>query len=189
MRQLPASDQQRLLKIARESVEAHLRQQEFHAPETLEGLLAENHGAFVSIHKGNELRGCIGNLSPTLTLSRTVADCAVAAAVEDPRFPPLTVDELEKVEFEISVLSPFEIVDNVETIEIGRHGLLISKRSARGLLLPQVPVTYGWGRERFLAETCRKAGLKPDEWKEGAVIFSFTADVFGETSIGEKAAS
>ena len=88
--------------------------------------------------------------------------------------------ELPDVEFEISVLSPMQHVHDVGDIEVGKHGLLISKRNARGLLLPQVATTYGWTRERFLQETCRKAGLRPDDWKDGATIESFSALVFGE---------
>jgi hypothetical protein len=118
-----------------------------------------------------------------------VADCAVAASVGDPRFVPVTAAELPKIQFEISILSPFQNVDDIRTIEPGTHGLLIAKGNARGLLLPQVALEYGWDREHFLAETCRKAGLRPDAWKEGAAVFSFTALVFGELPIDEKAAS
>jgi uncharacterized protein (TIGR00296 family) len=93
---------------------------------------------------------------------------------------PLMIGELDEVEFEISVLSPMQLVHNLAQIEIGTHGLLISKKGARGLLLPQVATVYGWNRERFLEETCRKAGLRPDDWKDGATIQCFSAFVFAE---------
>jgi uncharacterized protein (TIGR00296 family) len=93
---------------------------------------------------------------------------------------PMMLAELPSVEFEISILSPPERVESIQQIEIGRHGLMISKDAARGLLLPQVAATYKWNREQFLRETCRKAGLRPDDWKDGATIHSFNALVFGE---------
>jgi AmmeMemoRadiSam system protein A len=113
-------------------------------------------------------------------LCRTAAECAIAAAVGDPRFMPLMAAELPSVEFEISVLSPMQHVQDVQEIEVGKHGLLISKGNARGLLLPQVAAEYDWDRERFLQETCKKAGLRPDDWKQDADIQCFSAFVFGE---------
>jgi AmmeMemoRadiSam system protein A len=137
-------------------------------------------GVFVSLHKGTELRGCIGSILATSPLYRSTAECAIAAAVGDPRFMPLTRAELATVEFEISVLSAPEYVNDVKTIEVGKHGLLITKKNARGLLLPQVAVEHGWSREKFLEETCKKAGLRSDDWKEDSTIQSFTALVFSE---------
>src|SRR5213078_4331672 len=113
-------------------------------------------------------------------LYRSAAECAIAAAVGDPRFMPLMEAEVAAVEFEISVLSSLQPVRDILEIEVGKHGLLISKRNARGLLLPQVATMYGWDRERFLSETCRKAGLRADDWKDGATIHYFSAFVFGE---------
>src|SRR6185503_6493398 len=127
----------------------------------------EVHGTFVSIHMGGELRGCIGHVQPEVPLYRSVADCAVAAAVNDPRFMPLTAEEFSSVEFEISVLSPMQRVDDIREVEVGRDGLFVSKNSSRGLLLPQVATAYGWDRERFFEETCGKAGLTPDDWRDG----------------------
>ena len=180
MFQLTEQDQRFLLRIARDSVQSHLLNEAPRLPDVRGGVLTEAHGVFVSIHKGRELRGCIGNLHPAAALYRTAAECAVAAAVGDPRFMPLMPGELPGVEFEISVLSLMLPVENIDEIDVGKHGLLISKKNARGLLLPQVATTYGWDRERFLAETCRKAGLLPDEWKDGASIHRFSAFVFGE---------
>jgi AmmeMemoRadiSam system protein A len=180
MFQLTESDQRLLLQIARTAVDAYLSNQKPQLPDIAEGALAERHGIFVSIHRENALRGCIGNVHPAGPLYRSVAECAIAAAVADSRFMPLMAGELANVDFEISVLSAPQQVRDILEIEIGKHGLLISKKEARGLLLPQVAATYGWDRERFLCETCVKAGLKPDAWKEDATIESFNALVFDE---------
>jgi AmmeMemoRadiSam system protein A len=180
MFQLSDSDQELLLQIAREAVWAHLAGQSPLVQEITSGVLSESHAIFVSIHKGSELRGCIGNVQPSDPLYRSAAECAISAAVGDPRFPPLTGREVSDVVFEISVLSTMERVYGIEQIEIGKHGLMISKRNARGLLLPQVAGACGWTPEQFLSETCRKAGLSSGEWRDGAAIFRFSALVFGE---------
>ncbi len=180
MFQLTESEQQLLLKVARDSVQSHLLRQPLRLPDVPSGLLIESHGIFVSIHKQGDLRGCIGNVHPMEPLFRSASECAIAAAVGDPRFMPLTLGELSEVEFEISVLSLMEPVRDVSEIEGGKHGLFISKNHSRGLLLPQVAATYGWDRERFLEETCKKAGLRAGEWKQGAAIHCFSAFVFGE---------
>jgi AmmeMemoRadiSam system protein A len=114
-------------------------------------------------------------------LYQTVAEMAVAAAVEDPRFPPLTLDELPLITIEISVLSPLEEVEDVEEIEVGKHGLYIIRGFYRGLLLPQVATEYNWDRETFLQHTCLKAGLPTDCWQDQETkIYKFSAEVFGE---------
>src|SRR5262249_15986518 len=136
--QLTEADQQLLLQIARNAVTVYLCGQSPRLPEVLPGALTETRGIFVSIHKDRELRGCIGNIHAVSPLYRTVAECAIAAAISDPRFLPLATSELPAVEFEISVLSPLERVLNIEGIEIGKHGLVITKKDTRGLLLPQV---------------------------------------------------
>ncbi len=180
MFQLTESEKQFLLKIARDSVQLYLLGQEPRVPHIAPGVLTEPHGLFVSIHKNGQLRGCIGNVEPTEPLFRSAAQCAIAASVNDPRFLPLTPDELLEAEFEISVLSGMQQVQNVSEIEVGKHGLLISKSRSRGLLLPQVAATYGWDRERFLDETCKKAGLRAGDWREGAIIHRFSASIFCE---------
>jgi AmmeMemoRadiSam system protein A len=180
---LTDSEQKLLLQIARNAVHHYLSNQIPHFPELPDGALNEARGIFVSIHQNGELRGCIGNVHSASPLYRSAAECAIAAAVGDPRFMPLMVAELPDVDFEISVLSPMQRIEDVENIEIGKHGVLISKRTSRGLLLPQVALTHGWSRERFLAETCRKAGLAPDDWKEGATIYCFSALVFSEKQV------
>jgi AmmeMemoRadiSam system protein A len=189
MFQLTESEQHLLLQIARDSVESHMLRKPILMPGVPEGLLRESHGIFVSIHKHGELRGCIGNVNSTEPLFRNTAECAIGAAVGDPRFIPLALEELQEVEFEISVLSSMEPVRDVSEIEVGKHGLLISKNHLRGLLLPQVATAYKWDRERFLEETCRKAGLCADEWKRGAAIHCFSAFVFGERQLQATSAS
>jgi len=143
--------------------------------------LTEPRGAFVTLRKQGELRGCIGHVLTSDPLYETVQECAVAAALSDPRFPAVTPDEASSLHLEISILStPAEIAP--EQIEVGRHGLIITRGWRRGLLLPQVPVTWHWDRERFLEETCTKAGLPSDAWRKGARIEAFTAEVFEEPS-------
>jgi AmmeMemoRadiSam system protein A len=179
MFQLTDDDQRLLLQIARNAVRSYLLGQPPRLGEMPPGVLTEPHAIFVSIHKGADLRGCIGNIHPAGPLYRSVAECAIGAAVGDPRFMPLAAPELPEVEFEISVLSPLQRIDDIREIQIGKHGLVVSKGAARGLLLPQVATIYNWDRERFLQETCRKAGLKPDDWKN-ATVQSFSAFVFDE---------
>lgn len=137
-------------------------------------------GAFVTLHKAGHLRGCIGYVAPIYPLYEAVIECSVAAATQDPRFSPVSLEEVPQIDIEISALSPMEDVEDVKSIEVGVHGLVISQHGRRGLLLPQVAVEYEWDRERFLRETCRKAGLPVDAWQQGAKIEKFSASVFGE---------
>ena len=139
-------------------------------------------GVFVTIKKRGELRGCLGVLQLRASLALEVARCARDSASEDPRFPPLQVDELLETSLEISVLGALEEIDphDGDAVVIGRHGLVAELGHRRGLLLPQVAPEWGWTREQFLRQTCRKAGLPEDAWRTGARIFRFEADVFGE---------
>jgi len=189
MFQLPEEDQLLLLGIARNAVESHLRQSSPKPAELSQGIVLEPHGVFVSIHVGEQLRGCVGNVMPEQPLHQAAARCAVAAATSDTRFPPVTLAELPYVSFELSVLSIPEPVQNVDKIEVGRHGLIVTKGAARGLLLPQVATQCRWNRNQFLAETCIKAGLPPNAWTEGASMYCFTAAVFGEEHIPHRATS
>jgi len=143
--------------------------------------LGEPRGAFTSLYLRGELRGCVGYVFPVSPVYRAVADTARAAAFEDTRFHPVTLPEAPSLEIELSILSPPQTIP-VEAIEIGRHGLLISLAGHRGLLLPQVPAEHHWDRTTFLEQTCRKAGLPLDAWKNGATIEAFTAEVFGEST-------
>lgn len=179
MSPLSECEQQQLLRVARQALEASVRTGRLPEAEAFSGALAEKRGAFVTLHKAGRLRGCIGYIEALKPLGQTVAECAVAAALRDPRFDPVEPEELPLLHLEISALSPFEEI-SPEKIEVGRHGLMISQGWQRGLLLPQVATEWKWDREQFLEETCLKAGLPVDAWKLGARIQAFTAQVFGE---------
>ena len=143
--------------------------------------LAELRGAFTTLHLHGKLRGCIGYVIPTHSLYRTVAETAQSAAFEDLRFLPVTAEEVPDLKVEISVLSRLRPI-RPEEVAVGVHGLIVTKGSRRGLLLPQVPVQWQWDRETFLAQTCLKAGLPPEAWRQDADLQAFTAEVFGEES-------
>ena len=141
-------------------------------------------GAFVTLTKGEDLRGCIGRIEPHAPLFQTVAEMAKAAAFQDPRFSPIVAAELPGVVIEISVLSLLERVKEVDAVEVGRHGLVIRRGSASGLLLPQVAVHRRWSKEEFLGQLCLKAVLPIDAWREaGTELFAFTAEVFSEKDV------
>ena len=173
-----------LLQLAHRSIEAALsgRKLDFTPPSSH---LGQMRGAFTTLHLDGRLRGCIGYVIPVHALYQTVAETAQAAAFDDPRFPPVTDDEASQLTVEISVLSPLRPI-RPEEIVTGVHGLIVTKGGRRGLLLPQVPVEWHWDRETFLSQTCLKAGLPPDAWKQGIDLQAFTAEVFGEVSPGQK---
>ena len=176
---LQEEEKKALRRIALAAIEGKLKGVRSAPEEKLGSNLQEKRGAFVSLHKSGRLRGCIGQIVPTKPLQQTIADMAVAAAFDDPRFDPLTLREMKDLELEISVLTPMERLKNPDEIEIGRHGLYLKKGFCSGLLLPQVAVEYGWDRNTFLEETCRKAGLSRGAWKEkGTEIYIFSADIF-----------
>jgi uncharacterized protein len=178
---LSSADQQLLLRVARDSIEAHLQGKAAAPVKTSAPVLQESRGAFVSLHRQGQLRGCIGYLEPIKPLLQTVREMAAAAAFDDPRFRPLQASELADLEIEISVLSPMRLIQSTEEIDVGQHGLYIVKGLNRGLLLPQVATQYHWDRRTFLEQTCGKAGLPPDAWKEpGTKIYIFTAEVFAD---------
>jgi uncharacterized protein len=143
--------------------------------------LSEARGVFTTLYSIGRLRGCVGYPTALMPLYRAVTESARAAAFEDPRFPPVVLEEARTVKICLSVLSPMMPI-LPEQIEVGRHGLLVSGGSGRGLLLPQVPLEHGWDRNTFLEETCRKAGLPTDAWCNGAKIEieAFTAEVFAD---------
>jgi uncharacterized protein len=144
-----------------------------------EGWLARPAAAFVTLRRGPALRGCIGHLERDRSLADVVAYAAVCAALEDPRFPPVTAAELELLSIEISILGPMEPVSDPATIEVGRHGLVVHFGARRGLLLPQVATEWGWDRETFLEQLCLKASLPRGAWRT-ADLFTFEALVFGD---------
>ena len=170
-----------LLHLAHESILSAIEHREI-SLEPPTPHFAEPRGAFTSLYLHGQLRGCVGYVLPVGSVYQTVAETARAAALEDTRFYPVTLEEARHLQVELSILSPPSLIDPT-AIEIGRHGLLISTAFRRGLLLPQVPIEHHWDRETFLEQTCRKAGLPSDAWKTGATIEAFTAEVFGEKSI------
>jgi hypothetical protein len=184
MLQLSDAEKQRLLELARTALEEAVRLGRLSEVAEPTEALRTPCGAFVTLLEGKRLRGCIGHIEALRPLYLTVRDCARAAALDDPRFDPVRPAELPSLQLEISILSP--LVDVApQQVEVGRHGLLISRAGRRGLLLPQVAVEWNWDREQFLEETCLKAGLPPDAWQHGARIQAFTAEVLKEPSKAE----
>lgn len=182
---LSEESQRLLLRIARASIESFLSKKPFPEFEITDPKLTEKRGAFVTLHKDGKLRGCIGYVMALKPLWQTVKEVAVAAAVDDPRFPPVTLKELDEIEIEISVLTPMRRIRDIEEIRVGTHGIYIKRGINSGLLLPQVAVEYGWSREEFLAQTCYKAWLPPDAWKDPMTeIYIFSAQVFSEKELG-----
>lgn len=171
--------QRTLVDIARDAVRACVTGRELEVPATADFPGAA--GAFVTLKKQGELRGCIGTLECRGSLAEEVARAAVGAALEDPRFPPVRPSELDELDVEVSVLGPLEVIDPCDpsAIEIGRHGLVVEQGPRRGLLLPQVATEWKMDRETFLAHTCAKAGLPIDAWRRGAKVYRFAAAVFG----------
>ncbi|MFC1650086.1 AmmeMemoRadiSam system protein A [Candidatus Latescibacterota bacterium] len=148
------------------------------ALDNFSGKLGEEWGAFVTLNKNGQLRGCIGHIVGDKPLISTVAEMAMAAALEDPRFPNVNAAELKDIDFEISVLTPIRKITDIEEIVVGRDGIIITQKWNRGLLLPQVATDYGWDRVTFLEHTCNKAGLPKDAWKdEDTIIEMFSAEI------------
>lgn len=179
MSPLPSDDRCALLVLARRAITAAVTQQPAPSLPALSADLGPC-GAFVSLHVSGRLRGCIGMIEAPGPLAETVLRCAAAAAIEDPRFDPVTIAEVPNLEIEVSVLSPLRAA-RPEEVEPGKHGLRIRQGYRSGLLLPQVATRYSWSRERFLEETCHKAGLPRDAWRDPETrIEVFTAEVFSE---------
>lgn len=183
MNELTNEQKNFLLRLARQAIENYLKTGEYLKPKVSDQSLNEKKGAFVTLKAEGELRGCIGYPLPYKSLVETIVETAIAAATQDFRFRSLDLEELPSTTIEISVLSLPRPIDNVKGIEIGRHGIIISKGAARGLLLPQVPLEHNWDLETYLAHGCLKAGLDSDCWKKGAKIEIFEAEVFNEEEI------
>jgi AmmeMemoRadiSam system protein A len=175
------SDRQRLLRIARDAIAAHVGVAVSPVDTVCDGELSGRRGgAFVTLQRGDQLRGCIGHIQMDEPLVIVVRRCAIAACSSDPRFPAVAASELPQLRVELSLVGPFEPIAGPDEIEIGRHGLLVEKGGRRGLLLPQVATEWNWDARQFLAHTCHKAGLSPDAWMHDATIWRFEAEVFGE---------
>lgn len=177
---LSDTDRCAMLELARRAIAEAVSQQKPQRDIPRDGAFSEKHGVFVTIHARGRLRGCIGVVEAFEPLGESIARCAASAALHDPRFSPVCAEELPDLNLEISVLSMPEPI-RPENIEIGRHGLLVVQGAKRGLLLPQVAAEHKLGREKFLEETCRKAGLNAEAWQEPETqILGFSCEVFSE---------
>ena len=193
---ISGEERKALLEEARETIAARLegRQPQYRLPPHLKeavdegkSALAQPCGAFVTLHSKNsrgkgELRGCIGRMTSSAPLEKTVRAMAIEAAFGDPRFPALKAGELPGISIEISALSPMETCPDPRSVKVGIHGLYLVHRGRSGVLLPQVPVEQGWNLDEYLDYICVKAGLPPHSYEApGAELYTFTAVVFGET--------
>jgi AmmeMemoRadiSam system protein A len=173
-----AEVRRRLLRLAHEALEARVRGDRLpHPPADLALPMC---GLFVTIHCRGDLRGCLGTLEGDETLGHGLVRLAADVSCQDPRFRPVSVDELEHVTIDLSLLTPPEVVSDPQTIVVGRDGLIVEHGRRRGLLLPQVAIEHRWDAETFLAHTCLKANLPPDAWRTGARVLRFEAEVFGD---------
>lgn len=178
---LTPEDKKALLALARETISRYLSIQMAPLPRGFSPAAMEARGVFVTLKKHGNLRGCIGRMVPDRPLATLVGMMALQAAFEDPRFRPVTPEEMPKIEIEISVLTPMKPVSGPREIEVGRDGVLFQKGRSSAVFLPQVAPEQGWGRDEMLCNLCQKAGLQADAWKEGGACFStFQAEVFGE---------
>lgn len=181
MRPLSPEARRECLFLARKTLHAHVRRQQQPTPyQPVTPALEEPRGAFVTLRRAGELRGCVGDVEAFQPLWRTIERCTRSAASRDPRFGPVRPEELPELRIEISVLSPLQELADPLDFEVGRHGLLITQGAGRGLLLPQVAAGQGWSQAEFLDQACLKAGLAPGAWQSGARLQAFTADVFSE---------
>jgi len=178
---LDKTEQQTLLRIVRNTLKEYLSSGKTAKTEVPAGHLVEKRGVFVTLKKNGNLRGCIGYIHPVSPLYQAVSEMAIAAATQDPRFPAVSPDELKDIKVEITVLTPLKLIDNTDEIQVGRDGIYISKGFYSGILLPQVATENGWNRNEFLCQTCLKAGLSQDAWKEKDTrIYIFSGQIFSE---------
>ena len=183
MCRLCSDDCRALLDLARRAISSAVIEKRIPDFPPYPAALSEPSGAFVTLHRDGQVRGCVGQVESPDSLADTVARAAINAALHDSRFPAVEAEEVESLEIEISVLSPPEPIAP-GAILLGRHGLLIVEGEHRGLLLPQVATERQWSLQRFLEETCAKAGLPRDAWREPSTrVLAFTAEVFSDTSV------
>ena len=174
-------DQQRLLALARRALEARVRRRLLPLAER-GGALDWTRGAFVTIHWHGNLRGCLGRIEPEAPLADTISQLAASVSDSDPRFDPVSALELDAIDLEISVLTPGREIRAITEVEVGRHGLIVEQGTRDGLLLPQVAIEHGWDAPTFVSHACLKAVLPADAWRDGARMWVFEAQVFGESS-------
>lgn len=176
---LDEEQKKKLLKLARNSIVNYLKEGERTEIGVEDPNLKREQGAFVTLKKHGKLKGCIGRIEASSPLYKVVSNMAIQSATGDPRFPSLKKDEVDDITIEISVMSKPKEVEKAEEIEIGKHGLIVRKGAYSGLLLPQVATEHDWGKREFLENTCYKAGLPKNAWKE-AKVYKFSAEVFKE---------
>jgi len=177
--ELDSLDKILLLKLARRTIEQYLTSETLPLPRNLTPAMNKKRGAFVTLKKHGELRGCIGSMAEALPLYNVIGKMALQAAFNDNRFHPLEFNELTQIELEISVLTPVVKINNVNEIVLGRDGVVLKKGNKQAVFLPQVATEQGWSKEQFLTQLCYKAGLNATDW-ENASLFTFRADVFSE---------
>ncbi|MBN2381646.1 AmmeMemoRadiSam system protein A [bacterium] len=182
MIELTITDKKSLLSLARTAIERSIKRESApeHDAQMMSPALQQHAGVFVTLHKQEHLRGCIGTFTADRPLWEQVKRMARSAAFEDSRFSPVRAFELPELDLEISVLSPLQEIQSIEQIEVGKHGLYLTRGFHRGVLLPQVATEHGWDRLSFLEHTCLKAGLPPDAWQKGTTIEIFSAVIFNE---------
>jgi AmmeMemoRadiSam system protein A len=186
MSSLSEADRRAALHLARTAVVDAVSHRKLPDVFPSEGVFAERRGVFVTLHVAKHLQGCIGVIEASEPLGEAIVRCAASAALEDPRFAPMMPEQLAEVSIEISLLSHVQPIAP-ESIEIGRHGLLVRLHAQRGLLLPQVAIEHRLTRQQFLEETCRKAGLPREAWRDPeARLFGFTCEVFSEDSFSRE---
>lgn len=185
---LTLEEGRRAVRLARDALTAYVNRREIINPHDLPGVFNERRGVFVTLEKDGELRGCIGYPRAVLPLGRAIVDSAINAGTRDPRFPRVRPEELDDITIEVTVLTEPQVMDGdkktlPERVQIGRHGLIVTRGMCSGLLLPQVATEYGFDSVDFLCQTCLKAGLPVDAWlDDDTVIECFEAQIFSETS-------
>ncbi|HKJ26467.1 MAG TPA: AmmeMemoRadiSam system protein A [Anaerolineales bacterium] len=175
---LSIRQQTELITLAKQSIQSFVTIKEIPKFKTEDPAFLRKTGLFVTIRQQGALRGCIGRLQADLPLYKAVQDIAVSAATSDPRFPPIESQEIDTLSFKIAILSPLRRITSTD-VQVGTHGLLIAHQGRRGVLLPDVPVSRGWGREEFLTNLCYKAGLPPNAWRDNPTLYAFTTVEFG----------
>lgn len=181
---LTREEGEKAVRLAREAIEHYLEERKIFQ-KRLDGVFSQKRGVFTTLTKHGNLRGCIGFPYPVKRLDEAIIESAIAAAVDDPRFEPVRLSEMNEIIVEVTILTPPERIDAKPKdlpnhVEIGRHGLIVKMGPFSGLLLPQVAVEYNMDAEEFLSETCMKAGLPPDCWLTGAEVYRFEGQIFKE---------
>ncbi|MCG6536330.1 MAG: AmmeMemoRadiSam system protein A, partial [Syntrophales bacterium LBB04] len=180
-------DKKMLLELSRETLDRYFTTETLPLPRNFSQAASVPRGVFVTLRKDGNLRGCIGRMTSNLPLYQGVGKITLQSAFEDARFPPLQYQEMNTLQIEISVLTPFRSVDKSTEIQVGRDGVYLRKGAASAVFLPQVAIEQGWDRETLLGNLCLKAGLNSTCWRQNAELYIFQADIFQEEEILKKA--